>query len=216
MFKDMTGIDNGYVKVIEFYKKGRFGKTRSHRLWKCICRCGKEMILSTNQIIVCIPKGCCYKQQRPGNKYKHDMHVTHGFARIKNKHPLYVTWLGIKARCNNPKNKAYKYYGAKGIKVAEEWLEFKNFYEWAISNNWKKGLVFDRIDSVKDYSPQNCQLITQSENSLKLFKKNENKILEIRNLLAKDLTNKAIAQATGYHVTTISKIKNNRTWKHLK
>lgn len=171
---DMIGIDNGYVKVISFYATGRFGKTRSHRLWKCICRCGKEIILTTNQIRVCIPRGCCYKQERPGNKFKHECNTSHGFARKYNKHPLYIIWQGIKARCYNEKNKAFKYYGGKNIKVCSEWLIFKNFYEWSILNSWKKGLVFDRLDSNGNYEPSNCQLITASENSKKLFNKNNN------------------------------------------
>lgn len=31
------------------------------------------------------------------------------------------------ARCRNPKHKDYKYYGARGISVCTQWLDFKNF-----------------------------------------------------------------------------------------
>ena len=40
-------------------------------------------------------------------------------------------------RCYEPERKAYKYYGARGIKVCDEWLnDFMNFYNWAISNGY--------------------------------------------------------------------------------
>ena len=121
------------------------------------------MILSTSQIIVQIPKGCCFEQKRPGNKLKHEFHTVHGYA---NKHPLYTKWLAIKARCYNTKHAAYPWYGAKGIQMATEWKDnFVSFFNWAINNGWKKGLTIDRIDPLLNYCAENCQFITLSDNS---------------------------------------------------
>ena len=78
-------------------------------------------------------------------------------------HPLNAIWNGMKERCNNPNADNYKWYGALGVKVCEEWLEFMPFYEWAIVNNWHDGLTVDRIDYSKDYSPDNCRLITMKQ-----------------------------------------------------
>lgn len=50
---------------------------------------------------------------------------THG----KQGTPIYSIWVAIHQRCTNPKNPAYKNYGARGIKVCERWKKFENFYE---------------------------------------------------------------------------------------
>ena len=80
----------------------------------------------------------------------------------------------LKARCYNPNKKDYKWYGGKGIKVYSEWLcservkggptkGFLQFQEWAFNNGYKDDLTIDRIDSSKDYSPDNCRWITIQE-----------------------------------------------------
>lgn len=76
------------------------------------------------------------------------------------KHPLNVVWCGIKERCTNKNASNYKWYGAKGISVCDEWLDFKSFYQWAMDNGWERGLTVDRIDTSKGYSPDNCRLVT--------------------------------------------------------
>lgn len=72
----------------------------------------------------------------------------------------------MRQRCYNPNIEAYKFYGAKGIKVCDEWLNNpKTFNDWAINNGYQDGLTIDRIDETKNYCPENCHWITQSENS---------------------------------------------------
>ena len=76
-------------------------------------------------------------------------------------------------RCLDPNDKSYRWYGAKGIKVCNEWLDNpKSFEDWALANGYKAGLTIDRIDSNKDYSPDNCRWITQEENSRRAGKVN--------------------------------------------
>ena len=87
-------------------------------------------------------------------------------GRYKTIYPkLYQTWSDMKQRCYNEKCKNYKYYGAKGVVVCEEWKHSSNaFCEWGVANNWKEGLELDRIDVYGNYEPNNCQFITHSEN----------------------------------------------------
>lgn len=80
---------------------------------------------------------------------------------------LYTIWSNMKKRCYNPNREAYKWYGRKGIKVCDEWQEFVPFMQWALNNGYTEELVLDRKDSSKNYDPNNCQWITNSENSIK-------------------------------------------------
>lgn len=90
-------------------------------------------------------------------------HVIHGLY-PRNK-ALFNIWETMKNRCENPKREKYKDYGARGIKVCDEWKKASAFVEWALSNGYRKGLQLDRIDNNSDYSPQNCRWVTPKENS---------------------------------------------------
>ena len=122
------------------------------KLFKCVCDCGKIVIVKRNSLISGHTKSCgCFEiESKKTNNLKHGLRH----------HPLYTTWLNIKDRCNNPNNTHYKNYGERGIKMCKEWSnDFKSFYDWAINNNYKKGLSIERLDVNKGYSPDNCSWI---------------------------------------------------------
>lgn len=76
-------------------------------------------------------------------------------------HPLYSTWRGIKARCNDKNHKAYKHYGGRGIKLCTEWESFDVFCRDV--GDKPVGHTIDRKDPDGDYCAANCQWVTQTE-----------------------------------------------------
>lgn len=60
------------------------------------------------------------------------------------------------SRCYREKDVMYKDYGAKGVKVCEEWHDREVFRKWCKNNGYVKGFRLNRIDSSKDYCPDNC------------------------------------------------------------
>jgi hypothetical protein len=78
-----------------------------------------------------------------------------------------LSWVydNMMRRCYLPTNKAFKYYGGRGIKVCQEWIDDrKAFYLWAV-DRWQPGLQLDREDNDSGYSPANCRFVTPTVNN---------------------------------------------------
>ena len=152
---DLTGQKFGMLTVLEFaYKKDR------KNFWLCQCECGNVKIIrqdcfKTTRSIKTVSCGCYNKVKNEKNKKPH------------RDTKLYRVYHAMKSRCYNPNDKAFKWYGARGIEMHKEWLDdFENFFVWAIENGYEEGLTIERIDVNKDYCPNNCKWITQQEQVL--------------------------------------------------
>lgn len=85
--------------------------------------------------------------------------TTHGLCY----HPLYTVHQSMIRRCYSPKFINYYNYGGRGITVCDEWKDFLNFYKWAITNGYEKGLSIDRVNNNGNYEPSNCKWSTSYE-----------------------------------------------------
>lgn len=145
---DLTGKTFGELYVI-----GRTQKKGMPVYWDCRCSCGKIKSVAAKHLKSGATKSCGCKQ------HEHS-HLIHGMTGTK----LYKTRLHMIYRCENPKDKRYKNYGGRGIKVCKEWRNsFVAFRDWAFANGYKEGLSIDRIDVNGDYEPSNCRWITMAE-----------------------------------------------------
>lgn len=161
--EDITGQMFGSLKAV------RYAHFDDHNaVWRCECQCTdktivyrriKDLKTQSNS------KMSCWNCTRmASSKYTHD------------ELRLYCIWKGMKKRCYNQHTPAYAEYGGRGITICDDWMNPRNFINWAVSvgyNEKKHGrlipreqrLSIDRIDVNGNYEPNNCRWITLQQQS---------------------------------------------------
>jgi hypothetical protein len=150
MAQDFTGLRVGRLTVKSL------DLTKKHRSWLCVCDCGVTKSVYACSLKAKTTVSCgCFQREWVSAKFK-----KHG----KSKTPIYRLWHNVMQRCYNPKNPDYENYGARGVKVSEDWQNFENFY--SDMGEKPEGLSLEREDNEKNYSKENCKWGSTKEQAL--------------------------------------------------
>jgi hypothetical protein len=113
-------------------------------------------------------------------------------------HPLYTTWQGMKARCSNPRNGAFKSYGGRGIKVCERWRNSFAAFLADMGPKPSSAHTLDRINNDGDYEPGNVRWATQAEQA-----RNTRVPAATVNLDGREVRLADVAEASALNYTTL-------------
>lgn len=151
---DLTGQKFGRLTVIKTGSKDKKGKHR----WLCKCECRNTKEVRGSSLRSGRTRSCgCLKREirQTGNSGR-----IHGMWGSRE----YFTWMGMKKRCFNKNDPAYKNYGGRSITVCKEWLGrngFVNFYE--DMGKRLSGTSIDRINNNLGYFKENCRWATRKQ-----------------------------------------------------
>lgn len=148
----MIGNKYGRLTVLDVYsvKTGNCSRT----MCKCLCECGnttsvRKYDLTHNITASC---GCILKEQAKLKAKK--MGISNRKHSLSGSR-IYGIWDNMRRRCDNPKDKAYKNYGGRGITYDVKWSNFENFYKDMI-DGYNSKMTLERIDVNKGYFKDNC------------------------------------------------------------
>jgi hypothetical protein len=114
--KNIRGQHFGSLEVIGFAGIHTYPSGRTVSKWLCRCLCGKTTTIILPSLRSDASRTCGCRN------------IDRGKSTLRHLYPLeYGAFLEMWNRCTNPKHKAFKYYGGRGICVSPVWRSFDQF-----------------------------------------------------------------------------------------
>ena len=147
-----------FGKLLVLYRVNQTEDGDHAPLWKCQCDCGNTVKVKSGNLMSGKTNSCgCIKREKTSLLGRSRRIYS---ATEKRLHSI---WTDMLRRCENPSNKDFHNYGARGITVFNEWHNFESFKAWSFENGYASNLSIDRIDVDGGYSPSNCRWATVME-----------------------------------------------------
>lgn len=146
---DLIGKKFGSLTVIRRDGSNRWGAA----FWLCRCECGS---LTSHRAFALtrLTKSCGCRRVK----------IVHGHCRRSGWSPEYRTWAKMKERCLNKKNKDYKHYGGRGIRICVRWLRSFSVFLRDVGKRPGPGYSIDRFpNNDGNYEPGNVRWATHSQ-----------------------------------------------------
>ena len=105
-FVNLTGRSFSRLTAIDYAGKGR---------WWFSCQCGNVVVVVGGDVRRGATRSCgCLLSEVARRRV-----TTHGLS----KHPLWQTFKAMRDRCCSPTRREYRWYGGRGIRVHQPWLD---------------------------------------------------------------------------------------------
>jgi len=167
---DMTGIKMGRLLILN--RSGSLVNSLGEKeaaLWNCKCDCGKETVVSGNDLRSGHTKscGCLQRDTAASSKTTSGQYLAGEMSPARSEDlRTWRSWISMLRRCYSSYSNRYKYYGERGITVCDRWNPqkggtFLNFLSDMGTRPIDKTL--DRKNVNSNYEKSNCRWATNKE-----------------------------------------------------
>lgn len=141
---DIIGQKFGLLTALKFHH------SKNRRIYHVFqCDCGKKKIIMSENVRMGKSSscGCLQRKMIKERQFKHGLSETQ----------IYNSYAAMLSRCYSKKNRAFKYYGGRGIKVCKRYKNSIHEFLSDLGHAPSKDHSIDRIDNNLGYSCGKCQ-----------------------------------------------------------